>query len=214
MAITNYTDLQTTIADFLNRDDLTTVIPTFIQLAESNFNRDIRHWQMETRTQGTQTAGDEYMQVPADWVETIRMHVTDIATQASSNAITLVSRDQMADIRYKNNDAAGKNPFAYTHADGQFQLYPTPPQNVDIELLYYAKIPTLSATTTTNWLLTYAPDVYLYGALLHSAPYLQEDARVAVWAQMYGAAVQNVNAESEKARYSGSGMKLKVRGMG
>ena len=214
MAITNYTDLQTTIADFLNRDDLTTVIPTFIQLAETQFNRDIRHWQMETRTAGTQNAGVEYMAVPADWIETIRMHVTDLATSASSNPITMISRDQMADIRYKNNDAAGKNPFAYTHADGQFQLYPTPPQNVDIELLYYAKIPSLSAGNPTNWLITNAPDVYLYGALLHSSPYLAEDARVAVWGQLYSAAVQNLNADSEKARYSGSGMKLKVRGMG
>jgi len=94
MAITNYTDLQTTIADFLNRDDLTTVIPTFIQLAETQFNRDIRHWQMEARTQGTQNAGDEYMQIPADWVETIRMHVTDIATQASSNP-TFATRTTM-----------------------------------------------------------------------------------------------------------------------
>jgi hypothetical protein len=216
MAITNYTDLQTTIADFLNRDDLTAVIPTFIQLAEANFNRDIRHWKMEARSAAPQTAGQEYMAVPPDWLETIRMHVTDLTVtpRPSSNPITLVSRDQMADIRYKNNDAAGKNPFAYTHADGQFQLYPTPPQNVDIELLYYQKIPSLSATTATNWLITEAPDVYLYGTLVHSAPYLAEDARVAVWAQMYGAAVQNLNTASEETRYSGSGMKLKIRGMG
>ena len=216
MAITNYTNLQTSLADFLNRDDLTAVIPDFITLAEANFNRDIRHWKMEARTSGGQPAGQEYMVIPADWLETIRMHVVDtsVTPNTSSNPITMISRDQMADIRYKNNDNAGKNPFAYTHADGQFQLYPTPPQNVDIELLYYQKIPALSATTTTNWLLDEAPDVYLYGALLHSAPYLQEDARIAAWAQLYSAAVANLNRVSEQTRYSGSGMKLKVRGLG
>ena len=47
MSITNYTNLQSTIADYLNRDDLTSVIPVFIQLAEAQMNRDIRHYEME-----------------------------------------------------------------------------------------------------------------------------------------------------------------------
>lgn len=210
MAISNYTNLQSTIADFLNRDDLTAVIPTFIQLAEAQLNRDIRHWKMEARSSGQQSAGDQYMQIPADWLETIRMHVTG----AGTSAINLTSRASMADIRAKNEDASTKVPYLYCHADSQFELYPTPPETTNIELLYYQKIPSLSASTTTNWLLTEAPDVYLYGALLHSAPYLAEDARVGVWAQMYSAAVQNVNSASEKARYSGSGINLKIRGLG
>jgi len=209
MAITNYTNLQTTIADFLNRDDLTAVIPTFIQLAEAQINREIRHWQMEARVSGQQSAGDQYMQIPSDWLETIRLHLTGSGT----SALTLASRAAIADIRAKNEDISNVAPYYYTHADGQFELYPTPVEDTDFELLYYQKIPDL-ATNSTNWLLTDAPDVYLYGALLHSAPYLAEDARVAVWSQMYAAAVQNVNTSSEKARYSGSGMTLKVRGLG
>lgn len=209
MAITNYTDLQTTIADFLNRDDLTAVIPTFIQMAEAQINREIRHWKMETRATGQQSAGDQWMQIPADWVETIRLHLTGSGT----SAITLASRATIADIRAKNEDVSTVLPYYYSHADGQFELYPTPVEQTDFELLYYQKIPDL-ASNTTNWLLDDAPDVYLYGSLLHSAPYLAEDARVAVWAQMYSAAVQNVNSASEQARYSGSGMTLKVRGLG
>ena len=209
MAITNYTNLQTSIADFLYRDDLTSVIPTFIQLAEADMSRQVRHWKMESRSTGTQDAGDQYMQIPSDWLETIRLHLTGSGT----SALTLTSRAAMADIRAKNEDISTVKPYYYTHADGQFELYPTPTEATDFELLYYQKIPDL-ATNSTNWLLTDAPDVYLYGALLHSAPYLAEDARVAVWAQMYSAAVSNVNRAAEQARYSGSGMTLKVRGLG
>ena len=209
MAITNYTNLQTAIADFLNRDDLTSVIPTFIQLAEAQMQREIRHWKMETRASGQQSAGDQYMQIPTDWLETIRLHLTGNGT----SAVTMTSRAAMADIRAKNEDASTVAPYLYCHADSQFELYPTPSEDTDFELLYYQKIPDL-ASNTTNWLLSDAPDVYLYGSLLHSAPYLAEDARVAVWAQMYSAAVQNVNSASEQARYSGSGMTLKVRGLG
>jgi len=55
--------------------------------------------------------------------------------------------------------------------------------------------------------------MYLYGALLHSAPYLAEDQRIAIWAQMYSAAVQRLNEVSDDARFSGSGLKLKIRGL-
>ena len=208
MALTTYTELKASIADFLNRDDLTTVIPDFITLAESQINRDVRHWRMEARSSGVQDASDEYMQIPADWVETIRLHLTGTGT----SVVNLISRDAMADKRQGDEDVSG-TPMYYTHADGQFQLYPTPSADTDFELLYYQKIPSL-ISNADNWLLLDSPDVYLYGALLHSAPYLAEDERVAIWAQMYSAAVARLNEASESARYSGSGLKLKIRGLG
>ena len=207
--ITNYSNLQTTIADFLNRDDLTAVIPTFIQLAEAQMNRDLRHWRMEVRASGQQSAGDAYMQIPSDWIETIRFHITDGGT----SPLDLMSRKAIEDKRYGNENMSG-TPRYYAHADSQFELFPTPNETTNTELLYFAKIPSLSDSNTTNWLLEDAPDVYLYGALLHSAPYLAEDERVGVWAQMYGASVQRLNDSSDDARMSGSGLTLKIRGMG
>ena len=207
--ITNYSNLQTTIADFLNRDDLTSVIPTFIQLAEAQMNRDLRHWRMEVRASGQQSAGDAYMQIPADWIETIRFHITDGGT----SPLDLMSRKAIEDKRYGREDMSG-TPRYYAHADSQFELFPTPNETTNTELLYFAKIPSLSDSNTTNWLLEDAPDVYLYGALLHSAPYLAEDERVGVWAQMYGASIQRLNDSSDDARMSGSGLTLKIRGMG
>jgi len=209
MALTTYTELKASIADFLNRDDLTTVIADFITLAESQINRDVRHWKMEARSSGQQSAADEYMQIPADWVETIRLHLTGTGT----TVVNLISRDAMADKRARAENTSG-TPVYYTHADGQFQLYPTPSAETDFELLYIQKLDALSGSNADNWLLLEAPDVYLYGALLHSAPYLAEDERVAIWAQMYSASVTRLNEASESARFSGSGLRLKVRGLG
>ena len=209
MALTTYTELKASIADFLNRDDLTAVIADFITLAESQINRDVRHWKMEARSSGQQSAADEYMQIPADWVETIRLHLTGTGT----SAVNLISRDAMADKRARAENTSG-TPVYYTHADGQFQLYPTPSAETDFELLYIQKLDALSGSNADNWLLLEAPDVYLYGALIHSAPYLVEDERVAIWAQMYSAAVARLNETSESARFSGSGLRLKVRGLG
>jgi hypothetical protein len=70
-------------------------------------------------------------------------------------------------------------------------------------MVYYARVPDFVDDTDFNWLLTYYPDVHLYGSLLQSAPYLGEDARIAVWAQLYSAAVKNLGDDSIKARSSG-----------
>ena len=209
MAINTYATLKTAIADFLNRDDLTSAIDNFIALAEAQINRDVRHWKMEKRASGQQSGGDEYMQIPADWMETIRFHVTDNGT----SPLDLISRKAMEDKRAGAEDETG-TPRYYTHADSQFQLYPTPSATTNTELLYYAKTTVLSASNTDNWLLLEAPDVYLYGALLHSAPYLGEDERVAVWGQLYSASVTQLNKSSEDARFSGSGLTLKIKGLG
>lgn len=207
MALSTYSDLKTAVADFLNRQDLDSVIPTFIALAESQIHRDIRHWKMEKRATGE--LDSEYSKIPTDWVETIQMHVTGQGT----SPVNFASRQTIADRRYKNEDTAG-TPLYYCHADSSFELWPTPDETYTIELLYYGKIPALSDSNADNWLLLDAPDVYLYGALIHSAPYLQEDERVAVWAQLYSAAVKRLNEQSEQSRMSGSGLTMKVRGLG
>ena len=48
MAISNYTELQTAVANWLDRDDLTNRIPEFISLCEARFNRTLRLRAMET----------------------------------------------------------------------------------------------------------------------------------------------------------------------
>ena len=50
MALTTYTELKASIADWLNRSDLTAAIADFISLAEAQIERTLRTRQMLTRT--------------------------------------------------------------------------------------------------------------------------------------------------------------------
>lgn len=175
MALANYTDLQTSIADFLNRDDLTTVIPTFITLTEADMNRSIRHWRMENRASAS--INSQYSAIPTDFLEPIRLHIESGPYQP----LDLISSSDMQQRRAAAADAAGKPQF-YAFTQGELEFYPTPNASYDLEMNYYAQIPALSASVTSNWVLEYFPDAYLYGSLVHSAPYLAEDARANVWA--------------------------------
>ena len=207
MALTTYTELKSAIANWLDRDDLTSVIPDFISLAEHQMERSVRHYKMVERSSGA--LDSQYSAVPADWLETIRIHLTSNNTRA----LDLVDAQTMADKRSGALDTAGI-PRYYRHSENQFEFFPSPDGSYGVELLYYQRVPALSDSNTTNWLLTEAPDVYLYGSLVHSAPYLADDARTAVWAQIFGAAMQRLNQSSDEAVHSGVGLVMKNRGLG
>ena len=203
MSITSYSELKTAIADFLNRDDLASVVPTFITLAESSIQRRIRHWRQEKRS--TITLDAQYEALPADFLEAIRFYVTSNGT----NPLEPISQADMLDRKQLARDTSGRPRF-YAMTAGQFELYPVPDGSYDAEIYYYSRIPALSDVAPTNWLLEYFPDVLLYGALVHSAPYLKEDARIQIWSALYQEAVDSINVSSQQAKF-GSGQRLKIR---
>lgn len=115
----------------------------------------------------------------------------------------------MAKRRAQINNTAGR-PTNYALTDGQIEMFPTPGDTYTLEWVYAQTIPRLSDSNTTNWLLDLAPDVYLYGSLVHTAPYLKEDNRAAVWASIYQAALDAVNADGHRGKWSGP-LRMRVR---
>ena len=204
MAISTYTELTNSIATWLNRDDLTANIPDFIALAESSINNEIRHWRMETRAETT--VDSQFTAIPTDWVSSIRFHLDHNGT----TDLRYLPRAEMQRVRSEHADSTG-TPKYYGNNSGQFELLPTPDSAYSAILMYYAKVPALSDSVATNWLLTHHPDIYLYGALLHSAPFLKEDARAQTWAALYQSAIERVNDASDKSTASGSGLRLNIK---
>lgn len=204
MAITTYTELKTAIADFLNRDDLSAAVPTFISLAEADMQRRVRHWRMEKRS--TAELDTQYSAIPADFVEVIRFYVTSNDTRP----LELISQAELLDRKAKRSNAIGA-PAYYALTAGELEIYPVPDGTYDVELYYVSRIPALSDSNASNWMLEQYQDAYLYGALVHSAPYLKDDARIQVWAALYQNAIDAINAESERSKFGGSGRRMKIR---
>ena len=206
MAITTYAELKTSITDFLNRDDLTTVTPTFISLAEADMQRRVRHWRQEKRSNAN--LNSRYSDVPGDFLEVIRFGVTG----DNNSTLEMISQSQMLDRRMQNGNTSG-SPRYYALTAGEIELFPSPSAITSTELYYYSKIDALSASTASNWMLANHPDAYLYGSLVHSAPYLSDDSRITMWAALYQAAIDAINAESESVKFGGSGRRLNIRGL-
>lgn len=207
MAITNYTELKASIADWLNRDDLTAQIPDFISFAEARLNRTLRTREMLTRRRTVTTDG--FIALPFDYLETYQLQLPANATQ-TPDPLTYIGPDEAA--RYKAQGITGNTRY-YTIIDGAFELIPAPSSpGAELTITYYAKVPSLSASQATNWLLTKAPDLYLYATLANAAPYLQNDERIPVWAQLASTAFDELMMDSERASRSRTNLTARRRG--
>jgi hypothetical protein len=207
MALTTYTELKTSLADWLNRSDLTTVIPDFISLAEAQIERKLRTRQMIVRA--TATIDTEYGAVPGDFLETksIKLNTNPVTNLTFQ---TIDALDVMKATRYLSS---GK-PEYFSIVGGQLRVLPVPDGSYPGELTYYAKLTKLSSTNATNWLLAQAPDVYLYGSLLQAAPYLQDDARIQVWSGLYQAGLDDLQIADDRGSTSGGALMARARTLG
>jgi hypothetical protein len=192
MALDTFSGLKTTIADYLNRDDLTSIIPSFITLAEAKFNRKLRVRQMVKRA--TATLDTQYFAFPADFLQAKEF-------QLNTNPITYLQyvTQNQGDYGSANQFVSVGKPQFYTIIGTQIQVIPTPDTGYTGELTYYGKIPALSDSNTSNWLLAYAPDLYLYGALLEASPYLKDDERLAVWSSLYSNSIGDIEIADQRA---------------
>lgn len=206
MALSNYSELRDAVAVWLNKPDVEQTVPSLIALAEDDINRRLRHWRMQKRS--VAVIDSQYATVPSDWLSSMRFYTTDAGTQP----LDLISHAELLDRRAERSDRVGR-PTHYAVTGGQFEFFPTPDGSYNAELVYFSRVPALSDAAPTNWLLTEAADVYLYGTLTHSAPFLGEDARLATWSALYKSALDSLNAASDEARYSGVGLRMRIRGM-
>jgi hypothetical protein len=207
MALSTYAELKTSIGDWLNRSDLTNAIPDFISLAEAQVERTLRTRQMIVRANASFDA--QYGAVPADFLETKSLKLTSTNPQTPLQFLSIDALDNEA-----TNYTASAKPKFFGVVGGQFRLVPTPDSNYTTELTYYAKLTKLSNSVTTNWLLTSSPDIYLYGALLQAAPYLQDDARIQVWSSLYDRAMSELQTADDRGASSGGALLTRAKTFG
>jgi hypothetical protein len=201
MSISTYSELQTACANWLSRVDLTARIPEFIALAEAKIQRTLRVRQMETRVSATAT---EWMSLPTDYIELRNIKITSTRPYV---ALTLIDPGQ-ADADYTG--ATGL-PLFYTLQGNQVRLIPAPDATTyTVEMIYFKKIPALSVTNTTNWLLTAAPDAYLYGTVTEALVMVQDDGRAAAASSAFARVIEDLHSEERRSRWSGSVMRMRV----
>lgn len=201
MSITTYSELQASVASWLNRGDLSANITDFITLAEAQLSADVRGRLMDAKTTVVTVAGVNTVALPTDMLEMRRFGVAGTGYQALSYR----SPDEMS-ADFQNNYSG--QPAVFTVIGANAELSPIPDAVYSLELVYRQRIPALSVSAPTNWLLTNWPNAYLYAALLAAAPFIMNDARIPVWQALYKVAVDGINGIDW---YSGTTMKVMAK---
>ena len=202
MAISNYTELKAAVANWLDRDDLTDRIPEFIALAEGRFNRVLRIRAMESKQTADTVAGQQNLALPARYISMRNLQINTTPVTAMQYVTP-----EMFDRLYGGRGGSGTPKF-YTVLADELQLGPTPSSVQQIEMLFYQKFESLSDSVATNWMITNAPDVYLYGALLEAEPFIMNDQRVPLWLSSFDRAIVDLQNQDDKDRHSGSALRV------
>ena len=197
MALDSYSALQTSIGSFLNRSDMATIAPDFITMAEAQINRrlikDGPVRQMMGRSDAT--INTEFTAIPDDF-----MGMRAIVLDGVTYNLEFCEPEKLAELKV-NYQGQGGDPSHYSIVGGQIQLWPWGGGgSYDAEITYWKRIPALSDSATTNWLLDEHPDIYLYTSLIQSAPYLKDDNRLVVWANMAAQAIADLIGADKVSR--------------
>jgi hypothetical protein len=203
MSFATYSDLQTSIANYLARSDLTSVIPDFITLAENRLRRELRIRQMLKSVTTATVANDATVELPSDFLE-----IRDFVVM--TNPIQPLSYSSPSSLSNDPRTSEVGVPKSYTILASEFQVAPAPDGVYTLKLLYYAAPAYLSSNNTTNVFLTTAPDGLLYGALVEAEPYLMNDARINTWGSMYDRAISSLIKSDEEGQYSGVPLAMKL----
>ena len=196
MSLTTYSELQSTIAGYLARSDLTTQIPDFIRLAEVRLRRDLRIRQMLTSTTLTCTSGTATVNIPSDFLEVKDFVVT-------GNPVMPLNYESPSLFSRNSRSMDAGKPLNYTVLATTLKLAPIPDSNYTLSLVYSAAPAYLSDTNTSNTFMVNCPDLLLYASLLEAEPYLMNDARINTWGTMFDRAMSSLTRSEEKGQYSG-----------
>lgn len=181
MALSTYGNLKASVASWLKRADLTAQITDFIALAEARIRRDVRCRAMETEATGTLTTTT--VAFPTRFIEARQVSLGGYLCE-------YVTPQQFYDSE--------TNGYQYT-IKGETFHFQSATETYDIE--YYAAFAPFTDDGDTNWLLTNAPDIYLWGSLAEAYNFVQGDP--AKWLAMYAKAVADLRASEQRAKHPG-----------
>lgn len=182
--------LKASVADFLNRADLTASIPDFIALAESQMSRRLRCRRMVQRFYAVVPASSEFVDLPSDFIGPLDM----MTGGTHMRRLKYLEPDSLALIKANTCFSDTECTIYYSIVGNTLRFLPVPPSDMTVELVYWSRVPALTDAAPSNWVLTDNPDIYLYGALTQSAPYLKDDARATVWGTLFTQAIADCNA--------------------
>ena len=205
MALTTYTTLKASIANWLNRSDLTTEIQDdFIKLTEADLNSKLRVRSMIAQVNITVNA--ETAALPTDFLQIRNFYILSGQTKTPLVYTTPSSMDTTS-----GTSTTGL-PTTFTILGDTLRFSPKPDAPYTAVMNYFKKFPALSSTVATNFILENHPAIYLYGSLFHAANFLGgiNPQQIQTWQQMFATALERLELNDREDEYNGSPLQVRT----
>ena len=189
--ITNRASLKQAIENWSHRTDLSSVIDSFIQLAENDIDKRLMLRTNELRATATMDTTSRFLALPERFLKMRRL--------------TLVNGSLNYEIEYRGTesmtvqDAAGRP--RYFTVTSQLEFDRVPDSAYTLEMSYFSQLTPLTETNTTNNVLSDYPDVYLWGSLVQLSIWERDTEQLQIFQSKYDLAIDHANKQERKGRY-------------
>ncbi len=203
---TNYTELQASVLAWMDDATIADRIPEIIGLSETRLSRRLNTPDMEASTLLTISAGGATLPTG---LMAIRAAYVDY--DGYRTPLSVVSQE---DFNQGFQPADTSRPSKYAVIGNRMVLRPYPDLPYTVALTYKTRLPALSDANPTNWLLTQAPDLYLFHTLLMAEAYGWNDARLGLIGGTVEDFINEVNRTGSKKRYGDGPLVARPRNVG
>lgn len=187
----SYAFLCEQVARWLHRSDLTDDIPNFVRMAEAQIYRRLNVFPREIEVDLVSEVGSRFVALPPDYAEPLGLWSSHVEPRYEFTA-TIASALPI-------NDDDARLPI-YWAIDGANIAFEVPTDQAYPLQFRYFQTTYLSNAVQTNPLFLRAPEMFLYGALSHAAPFLADDARTPMWEAKFKQLMLEVAAEASRSK--------------
>lgn len=193
MTISNYSELQSAIADRVDRTDSGPQIVEAIEAATERLSRDLRVVDQEAIADATLT--DEWTSLPSDFGGMRRV-------TADSARLEYYTPEKFQDI--VESEASPAKPI-FTIEALNIRVYPAPTatDTLDVVMLYHRTVAPLVDPTDTNWVLDDHSDLYVAATMSEMCMRQKDYGAAQMWEGRAKDAILQVIIASRRRRYSG-----------
>jgi hypothetical protein len=205
MTISSYSELKDAVANWTARADLATAgtnvarVDEILDNAEALINDSLRTLDQETKNAAFSITA-EYVSVPADFLEARTFYLNT----STRSRLQFLDPQKMMEMYTSSGQ-----PKFFCVVGNTFRFAPIPDATYQATLVYSAKVPALSSTNTTNWLLTRRPDIYLAACRFYAYDWIGDSQKMGEQLQAFQALIRTLQDSTDRSRWGGAALQVR-----
>jgi hypothetical protein len=199
----NLGEFKSLLDRYLKRNDLRDLYDDWFLFTSLRIDQQLRLAVQEFRTITTPT--EQYIPLPLDFIE-----MRSLESKGANGGPIRYATGRSIDVA--SMAVRSGPPRFYSILDTQLELIPAPQADsvAELEMVYYAKQPIITADAATNKVLTTFPNLYLYGCMMEAAVFRMDATDNKNYTQMWRDYATELNNRQQAGRFSGGPLEMRM----